>query len=433
MDRHSARRGIAAQAPRGRQWSRQFSTLTVVAGALIAACSSSKKDTNSPDPGPPVNLLATSITSQNAQVGANVGTRPTVKVTDAEGVSVSGVEVVFAVTAGGGSLTSAVRTTDAQGLAIVGSWTLGPAEGLNTVTATSAGLTGSPVTFNATGTATASNFTIKLEYINGATVAQQAAFENARNRWQAVVTGELTNVAITNQDACGNGVNINETVDDLLIEIVLDSIDGPSQILGSAGPCLIRSSNGLTIVGQMTFDTADITTAQNNGSLTDIILHEMGHVLGFGSLWQQPGFNFVSSPCSADPRYTGAQAIAAFTGSNGGGAATSISLENFATGGCPNGTRDSHWEEDVFRSELMTGFISGTVRPMSLTTVRSLADFGYTVDNGQAQSFDINTQPTLREGMNAGPMIDLRGDVRQGPIYMIDDRPGANARMVRIR
>ena len=43
--------------------------------------------------------------------------------------------------------------TDASGIATVGSWTLGAAAGANTLTATSAGLTGSPVTFTATGDA----------------------------------------------------------------------------------------------------------------------------------------------------------------------------------------------------------------------------------------------------------------------------------------
>src|SRR5207249_6149902 len=42
-------------------------------------------------------------------------------------------------------------TTDASGIATVGSWTLGTSAGTNTLTATSSGL--SPVTFTATGTA----------------------------------------------------------------------------------------------------------------------------------------------------------------------------------------------------------------------------------------------------------------------------------------
>ncbi|HWA14949.1 MAG TPA: leishmanolysin-related zinc metalloendopeptidase, partial [Gemmatimonadales bacterium] len=430
MDRHSAPSGRLARATRGRQWSRHFPVLTIVLGGFLAACSSSAKESDDIEPGPPENLVANSVTTQNATVGAAVAVRPAVKVTDADGIGVPGVQVVFQVTGGGGALTGGTIVTNATGVATVGSWTMGPSAGANTLTATATGLNGSPVTFTANASVSASNFNIKLTYLKTPTTGQAAAFEAARQRWQAVVIGDLSNVAITNNSDCG--ATVNETVDDLLILVELDSIDGPGQVLGSAGPCLVRSSNGLTIVGTMTFDTADIATQGAN--FQDIVLHEMGHVLGIGSLWQDARFNFVTSPCTSNPRYTGTQAIAAYTGSNGGGSATSIPLENFATGGCPNGTRDSHWEEDVFQSELMTGFISGTVRPLSLTTIRALADLGYTVDNSQADPFNINTQPTLRAGeLDAGPRISLHGDVRQGPIYQVDDRPGANGAITRIR
>jgi adhesin/invasin len=90
---------------------------------------------------------------QSAQAGNAVAIPPSVKITDSRGNGVAGIAVVFAVAAGGGSVAGANATTDASGIATVGSWTLGPAAGANTLTATSAGLSGSPVTFNATGTA----------------------------------------------------------------------------------------------------------------------------------------------------------------------------------------------------------------------------------------------------------------------------------------
>ena len=37
----------------------------------------------------------------------------------------------------------------------------------------------------------------------------------------------------------------------------------------------------------MSFDTADLARMEADGSLTDVILHEMGHVLGFGTLWSR--------------------------------------------------------------------------------------------------------------------------------------------------
>ncbi len=91
--------------------------------------------------------------NQTATVNTAVTTAPSVKVTDAGGNPVSGVSVTFAVAGGGGSVTGAAASTNASGIATVGSWTLGTVAGSNTLTATSGTLTGSPVSFTATGTA----------------------------------------------------------------------------------------------------------------------------------------------------------------------------------------------------------------------------------------------------------------------------------------
>jgi hypothetical protein len=91
---------------------------------------------------------------QSATAGSAVGTAPSVRVTDANGNPVAGVSVTFAVASGGGTLDpTAPVMTGADGVASVTSWTLGTTAGSNTLTATASGLTGSPLTFTATGTA----------------------------------------------------------------------------------------------------------------------------------------------------------------------------------------------------------------------------------------------------------------------------------------
>ncbi len=83
-----------------------------------------------------------------------VTTPPSVVVRDISGNPVSGVSVTFAVASGGGSIVPvAPATTNASGIAALTSWTLGTVAGANSVTATSGTLSGSPVTFTATGTA----------------------------------------------------------------------------------------------------------------------------------------------------------------------------------------------------------------------------------------------------------------------------------------
>src|SRR5437763_850449 len=90
---------------------------------------------------------------QTAPAGSAVLIAPSVIVADAFGNPVSGVSVTFAPGQGSGSVTGATQTSDASGIATVGSWTLGPTAGQNTLMATSGSLSGSPVTFTAMGTA----------------------------------------------------------------------------------------------------------------------------------------------------------------------------------------------------------------------------------------------------------------------------------------
>ena len=129
--------------------------------------------------------------NQNAIAGASV-TPPSVIVKDLSNNPVSGVSVTFAVATGGGSATGLAATTDAGGVATIGSWTLGTTAGINTLTATSAGFSGSPVTFTAIGTAgTATQIVV-----------------NAGNNQSAIVgTAAGTAPSVTVKDANNNPVN----------------------------------------------------------------------------------------------------------------------------------------------------------------------------------------------------------------------------------
>src|SRR5207244_318674 len=98
-------------------------------------------------------IAANSPTSQTAAAGTAVRPPPSVLVKDANGNPVAQVAVTFAVAPGNGTITGASQTTNASGVATVGSWTLSATAGPNTLTASSSGLSGSPVTFSAAGTA----------------------------------------------------------------------------------------------------------------------------------------------------------------------------------------------------------------------------------------------------------------------------------------
>lgn len=99
--------------------------------------------------------------SQSATVGTAVSIAPSVIVKNAtDATPISGVSVTFTVASGSGTVTPATAITNANGIATVSSWVLGPVAGANTMTATIDSLTGSPVTFTATGTSAISSPTI---------------------------------------------------------------------------------------------------------------------------------------------------------------------------------------------------------------------------------------------------------------------------------
>lgn len=105
-------------------------------------------------PGRAAEITAHAGTGQTAATGTSVLIPPAVRVRDQYGNPVANVAVTFAVASGGGSVTGSDATTDANGIATVGSWTLGPTLGENTLNATAigSGIAGNPVTFTATAT-----------------------------------------------------------------------------------------------------------------------------------------------------------------------------------------------------------------------------------------------------------------------------------------
>jgi len=124
--------------------------LRAAAGALVPDTSATFNVTA----GAATTIAANSATAQTDTAGLPVTAPPSVLVTDVNGNPVAGVPVTFTVTVGGGSrLPVTPVTTNASGIAALTSWTLGGTAGSNTLTAAAAGLTGSPVTFSATGVA----------------------------------------------------------------------------------------------------------------------------------------------------------------------------------------------------------------------------------------------------------------------------------------
>jgi hypothetical protein len=369
---------------------------------------------------------------QTAPAGQPVPAAPAVRVSDAGGQPVADVRIRFQVATGSGTLTDQSQETDADGIARVGSWRLGSA-GVNTLTATVEGAdaVNEPIEFLAT-TAEVGGYNITVRYLGEYTSDQLRAFAEAELRWESIITGDLPDV---NQNLsagqCGeNQPATNGPFDDVTIFVTIEPIDGPGDILGQAGPCFIRVTNpsgpvvpgDVSVIGRMQFDEDDVEALLQEGSLPNVILHEMGHVLGFGTLWTgEQTLDLLRDPSEADPEppladthFIGADAIAAFD--EVGGAdylGNKVPVQNF--GGA--GTVNSHWRDDVFDPEIMTGFLNAGPNPLSVVTIASLADLGYTVDVNQADPVTLN--PSLRR---AGPRKGrhMVNDIISDPIRRVD-------------
>ena len=204
--------------------------------------------------------------------------------------------------------------------------------------------------------------------------AYQGAFDAAAARWEQIITADIADVANSPFGA----------IDDLLIDASVVFLDGPGQLLGQAGPDELRSGSLLPYHGIMQFDSADVAQMAANGTLTTLILHEMGHVLGLGTLWDDLGLRTGFT-------YTGQHALAEYRILADNAGLTSVPLET--TGG--RGTAGGHWSEAVFNAELMTGFIeaAGTAMPLSRMTIGSLEDLGYTVNYAVADPFALPHPP----------------------------------------
>ena len=204
-----------------------------------------------------------------------------------------------------------------------------------------------------------------------------ASFGEAVASWENVITGNLFGLPSFELPTATACTQYPANIDDLYICGQSNFIDGAGAVLGSATPVFIRSGSNLPITGQMTFDTTDIDSLQADGTLVGVLEHEMGHVLGIGSLWEINGLYDGFSGQYA----SGTQAESEW---NNIGCSGPLPVE---LDGGP-GTAGGHWDEDCLQNELMTGFLTGGT-PLSRITLGSLSDLGYSVDWDAADAYSI--------------------------------------------
>jgi adhesin/invasin len=334
--------------------------------------------------GPATTIAASAGDAQSAVVNTAVTTAPAVLVTDQSGNPVQGVAVTFAVASGGGSVTGANATTNASGIAAVGSWTLGTTAGANTLTATSAGLTGSPVTFTATGTpgapaALALVTPPSATSTNGAPLAQQPvvalrdAFGNAVSQAGVVVTAQVT--AGGGSVAGGTTATTDAQGSAAFSGLIVNGPVGVEQTLAFTAPGLTAVSSGPIdilpgAVAQLVMFTEPSATATNGAALATqpvVQLADAG-----GNAVAQAGVTVTATIATGGGTLSGTTGVAT-------DAAGQASFTNLAISGTV-GPRTLG-----FSTPGLTGTTSSTI------TLQAGAATTIAVDAGDTQSAVVNT------------------------------------------
>lgn len=263
-------------------------------------------------------------------------------------------------------------------------------------------------------------YTIQLRFVgDGITPRLREAFTRAVTRWSQVIVGDAGSTALNAKAGeCQPWMpTVNETVNDLVVFVRSTRIDGPNRIVAQASPCYVNAETKLPIVGYLEVDSEDLDALVNRTVLDDVVLHEMGHVLGLGTLWNYKR-SLLLGAGSDDPYFTGSGARSAFIAAGGslyGG--NPVPVEN--TGN--QGTRDAHWRGSLFGNELMQAVAQPGGMPLSSITISSLADLGYTVSLAAADPFSMHPALRAPSGITGDDVrTSLETDVANTPLFEVD-------------
>ena len=253
------------------------------------------------------------------------------------------------------------------------------------------------------------SFDIDLVFVGPVTADTRSAALQMASRWTEVITGDLRDVPVPDNSIRCLPVEHRffGTVDDLVVFVEVEPLTHAS---GLAGLCRTRDryspiqarryhGSSLPYMGNIILDTE--LAARGGEYFAQVILHEIGHALGFGIVWHDSGF--LQDSGGTDPHFNGPLAIMAFDAAGG--------TKYRAGAKVPVSADEGHWR---FGGELMSR-PSGSA--LSAITVQALADLGYVVDVSQADPFRL---PGSAKAV-AGPGLDLHDDIIQGPIGVVDE------------
>ena len=202
--------------------------------------------------------------------------------------------------------------------------------------------------------------------LDGSTASSNVieASNRAAARWEQIIVGDLSDQG---------------AIDDFEITVQAGLLgggdDGAGGVLANAGPDLLRSASDANPFLPYTASTGvDMADAGDVEALTEIMIHEFGHALGFVS-GVLSSFNYIDGAGN----FIGPNALSEYNQIVPG--ASSVPMQT---------STSSHWDETAFGTEIMTPFYNVN-SVVSTLTVGAFEDIGYTVDYSKA---DVYTSPS---------------------------------------
>ncbi len=244
-------------------------------------------------------------------------------------------------------------------------------------------------------------FQITVNYIDSVPTVIRDTVAAAVAGWQQVITGDIPSVI---------DPFTGELVDDIVLDVRVGLLggatptgsDGVENALANAGMIFgaragadgtlaIRRQSGLPFHATIGFDPSDFPTNSVTAlRLFYTTIHEIGHALGFGQLWNYdpsvglvPQSGLITGFGTQWPLYVGVNAVREYNavfGTTG----SSMPVENTAI----QGTYGLHWNEAIMGAEIMTSVIdSGVKCPFSRITIGAMQDLGYVVNYDAADAY----------------------------------------------
>ncbi|MGI9460066.1 MAG: hypothetical protein ACR2NF_08725 [Pirellulales bacterium] len=248
---------------------------------------------------------------------------------------------------------------------------------------------------------TDADFSIEIDFDGSIPTELRTVISIAADRWTSVIVGDLPDVQIED----------GRTIDDVLIQFEVTDLQ--IGLAGLAGFTDIRvgatsePANSDPIGGGLPYRGKVILNSRyiDSGDIEHVIAHEIGHVLGFGTLWQNDVGSFrglVEGIGTDNPVFIGDNAVREFNHLfQNSDQSVPLSSRSRTVPQTYDGRYGTHWQDTVFNtrdgaSELMTSSFplaqtAGTTSNVFLSkvTVGALEDLGYSVNYAAAESFPM--------------------------------------------